>query len=80
MAIAGLLVHSLKERLPDIESHIREMPEMTTYGCHKDKYIVVVAEVPADRMEQTVKRIQALDGVLTIYTTYITLEDEMDGV
>ncbi len=78
MAIAGLLVHALKDDLEGIQLKIDAMEEMTTYGCHQDQYIVVVAEAPSGRLEKTVDRIKAIDGVLTIYTTYVTLEDEME--
>ena len=78
MAISGLLIHTLKDDLERVEGEIKEMPGMTTYGCHQDQYVVVVAEAPADRMEAEVKKIEALDGVLTIYTTYVTVEDEME--
>lgn len=78
MAIAGLLVHTLKENLEAVERQIHSMPEMTTYGIHQDQYVVVVAEVPSDQMEKKVDRIKEIDGVLTIYTTYVTLEDELD--
>ena len=77
MAIAGLLVHTLKENLEDVEKQISSMPEMTTYGIHQDQYIVVVAEIPSDQMEIKVDRIKDIEGVLTIYTTYVTLEDEL---
>ena len=77
MAIAGLLVHTLKENLEDVEKQISSMPEMTTYGIHQDQYIVVVAETPSDQMETKVDRIKDIEGVLTIYTTYVTLEDEL---
>ncbi len=77
MAIAGLLVHTLKENLEDIERQIISMPGMTTYGIHQDQYIVVVAEAPSDQMEKKVDRINDLEGVLTIYTTYVTIEDEL---
>ena len=77
MAIAGLLVHTLKENLEDVEKQINSMPEMTTYGIHQDQYVVVVAEVPSEQMEKKVDRINELEGVLTIYTTYVTLEDEL---
>ena len=79
MAIAGLLVHALTEDLARIEGEIQNMDNMTTYGCHQNEYIVVVAEAPADKLEAEVKNIEAIDGVLTIYTTYVTVEDEMDG-
>ena len=78
MAIAGLLVHTLTEDLAHIESKIQNMDQMTTYGCHQNEYIVVVAEAPANQLEAKVKKIEAIDGVLTIYTTYVTVEDEMD--
>ena len=78
MAITGLLVHTLKDDLTRIEGRIAEMPGMTTYGCHQDQFIVVVAEAPADKLEKKVDRIQDIEGVLTIYTTYVTVEDEMN--
>ena len=77
MAIAGLLVHTLKEHLEDVEAKVSSMPEMTTYGIHQDQYVVVVAEAPSDEMEKRVDRIKDLEGVLTIYTTYVTIEDEL---
>lgn len=77
MAIAGLLIHTLKEDLETVESRIRSMPEMTTYGIHQDQYIVVVVEAPSDQMEKKVDLINDIEGVLTIYTTYVTIEDEL---
>jgi len=77
MAIAGLLVHTLRENLEDVEKGIKSMPEMTTYGTHQDQYIVVVAEMPSRQMEEKVDRIKDMAGVLSIYTTYVTFEDEL---
>ena len=76
MAVAGLLVHTLKEDLSRIEEAIQLMPEMTTYGCHQDQFIVVVAEAHSDELEDVVARLQDIDGVLSLYTTYVTVEDE----
>ena len=78
MAIAGLLVHTITEDLARIEGEIQNMDNMTTYGCHQNEYVVVVAEAPANKLEAEVKKIEAINGVLTIYTTYVTVEDEMD--
>ena len=77
MAIAGLLVHCLKEELTGIEAKIGAMPEMTTYGTQQDQYLVVVAEAASKHMESTVERLQELDGVLAVYTTYVSIEDEL---
>ncbi len=79
MAIAGLLVHTLPEDLEAVETEIGRMPEMTTYGIHQNQYIVVVAEVPSAQMEKRVDAIKDIQGVLAIYTTYVTLEDEVLG-
>ena len=76
MAIAGLLVHTLLEKTIAVEEQINAMEHMTTYGIHKDEFIVVVAEVNSKKMENEVEKINDIDGVLTIYTTYITIEDE----
>ncbi len=79
MAIAGLLVHTLKEQVEDVRTRISAMPEMTIYGVHEEQYIVTVAEFPSARMEEEVEKIKDMEGVLTIYTTYVTIEDELEN-
>jgi nitrate reductase NapAB chaperone NapD len=78
MAIMGFLVHALKEDVAAVEEKINGMPEMTTYGIHQGQYVVVVAEAISDKIEAVVERVKQTKGVLTIYTTYLTIEDEMD--
>jgi nitrate reductase NapAB chaperone NapD len=78
MAILGFLIHTLDEDVQEVEAKVKKMPEITTYGIHQDHFIVTVAEVPADDVEKTMNRIKELDGVLTTYTTYLTIEDEID--
>ena len=78
MAILGFLIHTLDEDVREVEAMVKKMPEITTYGVHQDHFIVTVAEVPADDVEKTMNKIKELDGVLTTYTTYLTIEDEID--
>jgi len=78
MAIMGFLVHALPDDLEHIEQVVGRMAGMTTYGIHNDQYIVVVAEAPSDKIDDEVNKIKELDDVLTIYATYMTVEDEMD--
>jgi len=40
--------------------------------------VVVVAEAPSNKMEDAVGKISGINGVLSIYTTYLTVEDEVD--
>lgn len=78
MAIAGLLVHARKDALASVEIKVGAMDGLSCYGVHDEQFIVTVAEVPAEKMNETVEAVKALDGVLTVYTTYLTVEDEMD--
>lgn len=76
MAIAGLLVHTLEGQAQDVEQVINQMDGVTSYGIHNNDYIVVVAEFHSDVMEDEIDKIKGVDAVLTIYTTYVTIEDE----
>ncbi|WP_457576069.1 chaperone NapD [Desulfomarina sp.] len=78
MAITGLLVHALKEDVEAVERAVAAMPEMTSYGIHQEQYVVVVAEAPSDTVEKVVEQLDTIEGVLAVYTTYLTVEDEID--
>ncbi len=78
MAIMGFLVHTLPDDLEQVEAAVGRMETMTTYGIHQDQYIVVVAEAPSEKIDDEVNKVNGLPGVLTIYATYMTVEDEMD--
>ncbi len=77
MAISGVLVHCLTGDLADIEQQLCSMEEISTYGIHEDAYVVAVVESPSDVIEKVMKRVSKLEGVLTVYTTYLTIEDEI---
>ncbi len=78
MAITGLLVHALKNDVEAVERAIVAMPGMTSYGIHQEQYVVVVVEAPSDRVEKVVEQLDTIEGVLAVYTTYLTVEDEID--
>ncbi len=77
MAIAGLLVHTLRDHLLEVEAAIQDMPGFTTYGAHEGQFLVVVAEAPTEKLEGLVEGLKDREGVLTVYTTYVTVEDEL---
>ncbi len=76
MAILGFLTHTLADQAQAVEKALAAMPELTTYGVHKDCYVVTVAEAPSDALEALVERVRGVDGVLTVYVTSFTREDE----
>jgi metal-responsive CopG/Arc/MetJ family transcriptional regulator len=56
-----------------VEAKVQKMDEITTYGVHDDAYVVAVVESPSDQIERVTKRIEKIEGVLSIYTTYLTI-------
>jgi len=76
MAILGFLAHTLDGRAEAVEKSLAAMPELTTYGVHKGCYVVTVAEAAVGRMETLVDRVKGVEGVLTVYVTSFTREDE----
>jgi len=78
MAITGLLVHTLIKDVENVEKAVNSIAEMTSYGVHQDQYVVVVVEAPSDKLENVVAKLDHIDGVLAVYTTYLTVEDEID--
>jgi nitrate reductase NapAB chaperone NapD len=76
MAILGFLTHTLADHAQAAEKALAAMPELTTYGVHKDCYVVTVAEAPAGQLEALVDRVKAIEGVLAVYVTSFTREDE----
>jgi len=78
MAITGLLVHTLQKDAASVEKAVALLSEMTSYGVHQGQYVVVVVEAPSDRIEKVVEKLDDIDGVLSVYTTYLTVEDEID--
>ena len=80
MAIAGLLVHCANDARESVENLIRPMRELTLFGTHLDQYIVVVAETPSSEMEACVDRLGDIEGILAVYTTFMSFEDELPDV
>ena len=76
MAILGFLTHTLDGYAQAAEQALAAMPELTTYGVHKDCYVVTVAEAPAEQLEALMGRVKTIEGVLAVYVTSLTREDE----
>ncbi|MDR2604828.1 MAG: chaperone NapD [Desulfovibrio sp.] len=80
MAVAGFLLHTLPEDADRVEAEAASFQEITTYGVHQRQgcYVVAVAEAPGLAMEELLKRVQGIDGVLAAYVTSMTVEDELE--
>ena len=80
MAITGLLVQTLMDEVQEVETRLAAQPGATTYGVHQDQYVVAVLEAPHRDLEDRLRELEEMEGVLKIYTTYLNLEDEMPSL
>ncbi|MDR3175927.1 MAG: chaperone NapD [Desulfovibrio sp.] len=77
MAIAGFLAHAESGQSERLEARLAGMPGISTFGVHRGCYIVAVAEAPGERMEDLLGQARSLDGMLALYVTSMTIEDEL---
>ncbi len=80
MAITGMLVQALVDKVGEVEARLAAQPGATTYGVHQDQYVVAVLEAPHKELEDRLRALEDMEGVLKIYTTYLNLEDEMPSL
>jgi hypothetical protein len=52
--------------------------EITSFGVHRECYVVAVAEAPAGEVEELLRRVRGVEGVLSLYVTSMTIEDEIE--
>lgn len=78
MAIAGLLAHCQPGRAGELEAALAGRPGLTSHGVQEDQYLALTLEAPAARMEAVVKQLEDHPAVLTVYTTFLSVEDEVE--
>lgn len=82
MAIAGVVIATIPDKTMQVMSQLNETKNVTTYGVYNDDQIVAVFESDsANGLEKLSKDIQDnIDGVIGIFPSYVTYEDEMDDL
>jgi nitrate reductase NapAB chaperone NapD len=79
MPIAGVVILTSKTMTDDILESLQEFNDITTYGIHKDIYIVAVLESEnAEGLEKLSKDIEKkIPGILGVYPAYVNFEDQV---
>ncbi|MDR1660591.1 MAG: hypothetical protein LBR94_09720 [Desulfovibrio sp.] len=77
MAIVGFLVHAEAGQGEQLEMKLAEIPGISTFGIHRECYIVAVAEAAGESVESLLHGVHCMEGVLTVYVTSMTVEDEI---
>ncbi len=80
MAIAGVVIATQPQKAMHVMEQLNKTPQVTTYGVYNDSQIVAVFESDtANGLKELSKEIQEnIDGILGIYPSYVTFEDEME--
>ena len=81
MPISGIVILIEPEKSQSIFDALKKMDGVTTYGLHKERYIIAVFEADSPKelesLSKTVSR--QIDGVLGVYPTYMNFEEEVEA-
>ena len=82
MPISGVVILIEPVNSKEIFNTLKKIDGVTTYGLHKERYIIAVFEA------ETTKELEAMseqiskdiEGVIGVYPTYLHFEDEIENV
>lgn len=80
MPISGVVILTKPEETKQVLGALEKMQDVTTYGVHKDYYIIAVFEADSSgHLEAISKDIQKnIPGVIGIYPAYVNFENEIN--
>ncbi|MDZ7291555.1 MAG: chaperone NapD [candidate division KSB1 bacterium] len=78
MLIASMIVKVVPEKAEEVMQQLRRVPNVTTYGVHKENNLIIVAEAhDAEQLENLSKYLTTeFEGVLGVFPTYVTADEE----
>ncbi len=78
MPIAGVVILTEKNKTEDVLIQLKKIENVTTYGIHKDNYIIAVFEGDTTTDLEKINNhiITETDGVMGIYPAYVNYEEE----
>lgn len=78
MIIASMIVKVVPEKAEDIAQQLRRIPNVTTYGVHKENNIIVVAEAHDEEQLQNLSKyiMEEFEDVWGVFPTYMTSDEE----
>ncbi len=81
MPVAGVIVLTEKEKSKEVLLGLKNVSGVTTYGVHKDMYIVAVfeSEMVCELEGISKEIIENIHGVIGVYPTYVNIEDIDDS-
>jgi nitrate reductase NapAB chaperone NapD len=78
MLIASMIVKVVPEKAEEVAQSLGRIPNVTTYGVHKENNIIVVAEAhDVEQLENLSKYLMMeYENVLGVFPTYLTSDED----
>lgn len=76
MLVASMIVKITPEKAEEVAQQLERIPNVTTYGVHKQNNIIVVVEAHDEaQLENFSKYItEEFDGVLGVFPTFVAVD------
>jgi nitrate reductase NapAB chaperone NapD len=80
MIIASMIVKVLPENIDDVVLKLNNIPNVTTYGVHKEENIIILIEADSeDQLKDLARYINSeFDGILGTYPTFIGSDEDVE--
>jgi nitrate reductase NapAB chaperone NapD len=82
MIIASMIIKALPENIDEVVLKLNNIPNVTTYGVHKEENIIVLIEADSeDQIKDLARYINSeFDGILGTYPTFIGSDEDVEEV
>jgi nitrate reductase NapAB chaperone NapD len=82
MLISGVVILTEQDKTEVVLEKLQKIDHVTTYGIHKEFYIVAVLESETSKGLETLsdKINDSIDGVVGIYPAYINFESDVKEI
>ncbi len=81
MPIGGFIINIVPEKKETVLKQLEEYDQVEIHGADdKGNVVAVLDTVSSEEMEQLSKKLQDVDGVLSLGITYFDAEDELEKI
>ena len=70
---------TMPEQGPTVQASLARSKDLTFYGPGPDGSLVYVLEAPSDTLEDRLRAISDIPGVLTVLPASVNIEDELEA-
>lgn len=79
MAITGLVVMIAGDNPDGVQARLLELDGLSVYGHAPDGSLVCVLEAPSGELEERLRGISEVQGVVAVLPASVNMEDELEA-